>query len=280
MPFGALLDFSKVPISLTPTPALIQFLALRKLKVRGAVSREGLEDKVKEVLEQGASAPQPVQRATIGQNVSNYVDLEALTEAGPNGLIWDQTVNTLKLMRESFVALDATAINKIFGERKNGIRQRALLRIKSGHLDPRTLKSTRAKLRGTSIECFLFVVKVTPSMKAETYQVVIAANAATGEYKPAPCSRCDCPNGRLLCSHMLASLSMIYLVQQHPSWCLGDLIAAMPPPVKSMQNKPIPFDFVFGENEADDAVRRAGKAVEDEMSNSAPANHSNASAWA
>ena len=74
---------------------------------------------------------------------------------------------------------------------------------------------------------------------------------------------------------MLASLSMIYLVQQHPSWCLGDLIAAMPPPVKSMQNKPIPFDFVFGENEADDAVRRAGKAVEDEMSNSAPASHNN-----
>ena len=178
-------------------------------------------------------------------------------------------------MRKSFVALDANTFNEIFGERKNGIRHRALLRIKSGHLDPQTLRSTRAQLRGARVECFLFVVKVTPSMKAETYQVVVAANATTGEYIPAPCSRCDCQNGRLLCSHMLALLGMIYLVQQHPNWSLDDLITAMPPPVKSMQNKPIPFDYVFGENEADDAVRQVGKAVEDEMSNSASASKDN-----
>ena len=95
----------------------------------------------------------------------------------------------------------------------NGIRERAWLRLISGHLNIQTLRfaQSRAMIEGTEKDINIFEITVTPSMKNLVYSVYVVFTL-DGVYIP-KLSKCDCPNGWLFCSHTLAIFLLIYLIQ-------------------------------------------------------------------
>ena len=106
-------------------------------------------------------------------------------------------------------------VDKIFGEFRNGIRGRAQLCVTSGRIDISTLKCTKAqRISDVSKDIILLSVVITPSMKTAQYCTTLMFDAHNHEYVSSPYSGCDCPDGQLFCSHMLAFLQMVMLIQE------------------------------------------------------------------
>ena len=112
-------------------------------------------------------------------------------------------------------ACDSDYINEIFGLGMNGIREHTWLQIISGHLNMETLKIANADIdiEGNDENVNIITMKVTPSMKNVVYSVYMILMASSGKYVP-KLSKCDCPNGWLFCSHTLACLLIIDLIQR------------------------------------------------------------------
>ena len=110
--------------------------------------------------------------------------------------------------------IDSAYINDVFGEGKNGVRNRAWLRFVSGHLNVETLRmaTTEIEVNQERIGARIFEIKVTPSMKNVVYSVYLIFDTS-GNYLSKQ-SKCDCPNGWLFCSHTLSCFLLIYLIQQ------------------------------------------------------------------
>ena len=69
---------------------------------------------------------------------------------------------------------------------------------------------------------------------------------ATDIFMPGPASRCNCPVGRLFCSHLLAFIVLLGMIQileddEGYEW----FVSIMPDPVKSLHSLCIPFEYVF-----------------------------------
>ena len=74
-------------------------------------------------------------------------------------------------------------INEIFGTRMNGIRERAWLRLISGHLNIETffsLAQSRAKVGERETKVNMFEIKVTPSVKNLVYSVYLVFSSGGG----------------------------------------------------------------------------------------------------
>ena len=124
-------------------------------------------------------------------------------------------------------------INEHFGKGMNGIRERAWLRVVSGHLNIDTLRMTNTEIEVDSqpMKVIMFETKVTPSMKNVVDSVYIIFSE-DGQYIP-KVSRCDCPNGCLFCSHTLACFLVLYLIQTMEVWTVDELRSFLPVPIKS-----------------------------------------------
>ena len=107
----------------------------------------------------------------------------------------------------------------------------------------------------------IFSIKVTPSMKNVVYSVYIIFTE-TGVYVPKQ-SKCDCPNGWLFCSHTLAFLLVIYLIQGMADWKFNDVKAFLPLPIKSLQSVPLSAGYVFGEPQVSKSGPKMGVSKED-----------------
>ena len=109
--------------------------------------------------------------------------------------------------------LDSTHMNKIFGNGKNGIRDRAWLCIESGHLKIETLrmKSTTLEVEDEEDEVLRFEMKVTLSMKNVVYSVYIVFDLL-GLFLH-KLSKYDCLNRWLLCSHTLSCSLLFHVIQ-------------------------------------------------------------------
>ena len=129
----------------------------------------------------------------------------------------------------------------------NGIRECAWLCLTSGHLNVETMRftRTRAMANGKATNINIFELKVTPSMKDVVYSVYVVFSSDS-VYVP-NLSKCDCPNGWLLCTHKLATFLLIRLVQMKNDFVMQDLISLMPVPIKSLQSVPMAALYVFGE---------------------------------
>ena len=103
----------------------------------------------------------------------------------------------------------------------------------------------RAKLKTTDEEATVIEIRCTPSMKSPVYSV-FAVFGNNHRYLGDP-SKCDCPDGWLFCSHMLGHMLLFYVVQKRHAWSLTALELAMPEPIKSIQQLPIPAGLIFGE---------------------------------
>jgi hypothetical protein len=80
-------------------------------------------------------------------------------------------------------------------------------------------------------------------MSANVYTVQLLFKADGFEFAPAPLSCCDCPKGLLLCSHMIASLVTICLIQTSDV-SFATFFERMPESVRELQMAGITIEFV------------------------------------
>ena len=195
---------------------------------------------------QGARGPAILPCADIVGG-GHYVNLEVLTCEEP--IIWEIISEVVfKQVRVLRVKFNEEFTNLYFGVGRNGVRERAWNRIVGGHLDLTTLRSTTCNCRTlTGIDRVRIIsIKCTPSMKKDVYTIYLILKTSDDSFLQAPASRCNCPVGRLFCSHMLAFVVLLGMMQSlNEIYDYAWLVANMPDPVKSLHSLCIPFQYVF-----------------------------------
>ena len=246
LPWGCFLDFEAVPIAMQPTQTLISYLESRGLSPRSSNTRDQLISAVDRVSRQGIEGP-PILPCSDVTGGGHYVNLEVLTCEEP--ITWE-TVGEIvqEEVQHLKVEFNEAFLDKHFGVGRNGVRERAWGRINGGHFDLKTIQSTICNCRTPDgIERVrIFSIKCTPSMKKDVYTVYLVLKHSDDTFLPAPASRCNCPVGRLFCSHMLAFIVLLGMMQSLESTENFEWFAAnMPEPVKSLHSLCIPFQYVF-----------------------------------
>jgi hypothetical protein len=246
LPWGCNLDFDVVPVQMQQTRALICFLEVRGLSPRPSNTCQQIDSSVQRVINQGTNSPAIIP-STSNEDSGHYVNLEVLTCGEP--IIWNNaSEDVFKAVRELRVEFDDTFIDNFFGIGRNGVRERAWGRVIGGHFDLATLRSSDCKCRGRDgiVDVRIFSIQCTPSMKKDAYSVHLILTKADDIFMPGPASRCNCPVGRLFCSHLLAFVVLLGIIQilEHDEdydW----FVSIMPDPVKSLHSLCIPFEYVF-----------------------------------
>ena len=104
--------------------------------------------------------------------------------------------------------------------------------IEGGSLDPASTKFAKAKLKSDSQEVTIIWTKCTLSMKSEVYSVFLVFDEE-GYCMTGP-SKCNCPNRNWFCSHMIANMMFVLLLQLGREWKWEDLVILLPEPIKSI----------------------------------------------
>ena len=124
-----------------------------------------------------------------------------------------------------------------------------------------TLSVARSELKENGHPVILFRMLVTPSSKSKDYWHYLCFDEDTGAFLPSPVSCCECPCGRMGCSHEMAGAAVFHLVQKNEQWSmLSDVANALPPPLKSVQSTPTPWIYAFGKSESEKAAKLAEQA--------------------
>ena len=126
--------------------------------------------------------------------------------------------------------------------------------FEGGSTDLSTLKLSKVRLShgNGNKEVFMIQVDNCASVKSTTYVTTIMFSTDPqykyeGAYFGDRVSRCTCPNGRLLCSHMAMTLSVLQLIQEFGSESSADFfLKSYPEPVKLIANRFIPSRYVYG----------------------------------
>ena len=108
-----------------------------------------------------------------------------------------------------------------------------------------TMKVARVRRMSDDAVVILLTAAVTPTVKTPQYWTTLMMGEADAKYLSGPFSGCDCPAGQLFCSHMLALLLYVMLIQQHGDVSYDTMLVTLPPPVISMQTVPVPFSFLY-----------------------------------
>ena len=131
-------------------------------------------------------------------------------------LVWkvDSSV-VFNHIRDFATNFDEDFINQHFGAGRNGVRKRALRRVHAGHFKLRTFQSADCKCQTTdgTTDVRIYSIKCTPSMKKKVYTICIILKSADRTFLSTPASRCNCPVGRLFCSHMLAFIVLLEMMK-------------------------------------------------------------------
>ena len=246
LPWGCYLNFDTVPIHMQTTTALICFLECRGLSPRASNTRDQLNSAVERVLSQGTSSA-PIIPLTSSEGGGHYINLEVLTCNDP--ILWEiNSATVFGQVRNLTTAFDEDFILRYFGAGRNGVRERAWRRVHGGHFDLMSLQSTNCNCRTPEgVEAVtIFGMKCTPSVKKEVYTVYLILRASDNTFVQGPASRCNCPVGRLFCSHMLAFIilfDMMKYLTDEDSW--EWFVSIMPEPVKSLHALCIAINYVY-----------------------------------
>mmetsp|Transcript_36508 Transcript_36508/g.74330 ORF Transcript_36508/g.74330 Transcript_36508/m.74330 type:complete len:757 (-) Transcript_36508:306-2576(-) len=244
IPHGSIIDFNKMSPHFIASSALLQWLYYRGVPHPKGARRQELIQQVELAIDAGQSLDHDRISLDAAQKAQSYISWDRiLVEAE---VAWSSsTDDALALMRGNCVAnIDSTWIDDKFGEGRNGVRNRAWLRFVSGHLNAASIRHAKTRIKGHNGEVTIFEMKVTPSMKSEIYSVYLIF-LENGEYVH-DASKCDCPNGWLFCSHMLAFVLYIYLVQHRVDWTYPDVVSFMPEPIKTLQSIAFSAEYVAG----------------------------------
>ena len=95
-----------------------------------------------------------------------------------------------------------------------------------------------------SVNVSVIKIQTTPSMKSKCYWLYLVIGE-DGKYIPSPISRCDCPVGRLFCSHLLGFFLIIRAIQTKPDWSYNDILKSFPEPIKSLNSLCMGHDYIY-----------------------------------
>jgi hypothetical protein len=249
---------------------LIFWLHMRGIRFTKSVHHDEVVKKMESALKIEIAGFLPILELPDGSS-SNYTSWEQLQVE--EKVVWDSDLESVvQFFRSRAVKFDAPKISEVFGQKRNGVRLRAWRRFQGGNLDISKLKMTRVQLKATAQHARQVVTVVqcvcTPSMKSDVYMVYVVFDAR-GEFMPSP-SQCGCPNGLLFCSHLLAWLIFVGLVQTKMTWSIADIDAFMPEPIKSIVALPLAAQWVFSdlpiaEKSAKIAFKKLGKDLAAEL---------------
>ena len=265
LPHGAHIDFDVIPVSACPASVLRQWLFYHGVPLpKSTTSKKELVDLVKQALELAQSLDEDAIASANAAAAKSYIPMDNIHVLSAVEWNTDRAAILAALRDDTDMPqVNSSYINTIFGEGKNGIRERAWLRFVSGHLDIETLQMavTQIKVGEKTEDVRIFEMKVTPSMKNVVYSVYIIVTSQ-GIYLP-KVSKCDCPNGWLFCSHTLACFLLIHLIQTQVDWTFDDVVNFMPVPIKSLQSFPLAASYVFGKLKVSRPGSKAGKKKTD-----------------
>ena len=148
----------------------------------------------------------------------------------------------------AMIPFDDRYINRVYGVTQNSQRERAWRRFADGNIDVRTLRycSNVTEIEGLEVPVDIFTLTVCTSMKASNYKVILVLKVEDCTPLPAPCTQCECPDGKGFCSHTLAFLIFIRMCQKFPQWTFQDLVKRiMPEPIRSAMSIPVPLVTMF-----------------------------------
>ena len=244
-PYGSILDFEKVPIEMQPARSLVIFLTCRKLHPPDT-ERETIA-LIKRLLGMGADAP-PIQEPEKPIGDGQYIMWSVVKLPREDRVVeWIKGDSMFSIIRDKgkFFEVNKAEIDRIFGVPMNGIRRRAEQCCQGGHIDLTTMKCAYVKKIVDNTDVLLLTASITPTLKTPLYWTTVMVDATTGKYLCCPYSGCDCPVGQLFCSHMLALLLYVMIIQENIDIDFQNMVSILPDPVLSLQTQPVLFSFLY-----------------------------------
>ena len=273
--FGAVIDFDAYPLNLAAQSILITWLWWRHVGLPKSTDRATLVARVQQVLDMEGGGEFLALRSDSETHGAHHYGVWEPEFCGVGGGVpqWRSEPGVvLEALRELDV-VDSEYLATNFPTRP-GVHSRALLRFESGHYNIRSWRCCLACLPGEQGgegdgegdgSLIVFEFKVTPSMKAEVYSVVLVFSALVDGAQAfnLKLSHCGCPDGCFACSHIIGAFLVIMTAQVRPDWTMNDMASFMAEPIKSIQSMPLAIDYVYKEIEPDQA--RLKKKLKAEM---------------
>ena len=93
-----------------------------------------------------------------------------------------------------------------------------MLLLQGGNLNPKSVQCVNVKSKINEDSCVLFRIDCLSSQRSVIHAVhAVFKDEPNGDFQLTPLSTCSCEDGSLFCSHLLAFLEMIGLVQEASS---------------------------------------------------------------
>lgn len=210
LPPFARLDFSVIPEEMQPSCVLKDWLRARRVVPRRGDERATLGRMVKTCI----SLKKTVAPLALQLKSGKYNRFEALTSAF--FYVWSK--NYFPSVQSKVLKISDESLNEKLGNALKGTRRRALALVRDGNLDSKSIQclNVQSKIKGEACvllrcECLCFERKTVHIINA------VFKDELLGDFLPAPLSTCSCEDGSLFCSHMLALLLLIGIVQEEKS---------------------------------------------------------------
>jgi len=213
LPLFARLDFSEVPIEAQPVLCMKHWLLSRGIKSLQNDSRPIIERNVR----WAQANNKPVLPPSIKCLMGKYDGFEALEARIGNDKFdtWDRDYFTLAQLVAA--VSDSYMEDKLNGALP-GMRGRALLLLEGGNINPRSIVCCNVTSKIDNSPCVLMRCEALSSKRSVIHTVHAVFEAKEGgDFMSSPVSTCSCEDGSLFCSHMIAFLLLLGLVQRSDS---------------------------------------------------------------
>ncbi len=269
---GAYLD-ERIPVHCQADWALETFLTQRNIRPRGAYNRKKIMQVVKKTLELteriGDRAPQPREFTPSNNTVYDADEPLEVREDMGGTLLWTSDWTELMNTLEFIEPLNDDDFFEIFEEGRNGIQVRSKKIIASGSFNVDEVQIAHCRIKSNQHNAIAIRMRCVPSMKSEPYWVTFVCDLETKKLVAAPTSRCGCPAGLGGCSHLRALYGALCEIQDMndelgPGQQLTqqEALELFPPAMATMKKIPIPWSFVFKDDDADRALKKEKKMME------------------
>ncbi len=79
----------------------------------------------------------------------------------------------------------------------------------------------------------------------DIYWTTVVFDANTKEFCQCPYSCCDCPAGQMFCSHMLAVVLLLGIIQTNKDDSFEEFYKTLPKPILDLQSLPVKMTFIY-----------------------------------
>ena len=137
VPHGSILDFDIVPACMQFIEAMVLWLRFRGFKVPTTFAQDRRE--IIALVNQAIRLSRPIDTNAMNDSIEtgHYITFDKLFTIDPVSWVYfdsaDLSGSILLTVRNKILSINIEFIDRIFGERRNGIRWRALRAVKSGN---------------------------------------------------------------------------------------------------------------------------------------------------